>query len=183
MWSARHWSAVGLCILAIACVRNPTPNLWLPTAAESQTQAFGGWATVTWPAKPKPPALHGELIAVGPDRLWILADSGVQEVAKSAVESVVVDGYRQDVGPVVKAWTLGSVLAITNGYWSVFTIPIWAAAGSHALREAWSYARVQFPSQPWEAMSRYARFPQGLPAGVDLRAIQAKRTAQISPRS
>ena len=163
-----------LLVLTLGCATNPVPEGWLATPGQSQVEGFGGWITVTTAPARKQPAVEGELISVSPDALVVLTNSGPVEVQKTAVARAVVDGYEQDTHAVRRAWLIVSLASISDG--GLFAIPagLWAVAGSTALREAWSYARVVYPGQPWEMISKYARFPQGLPAGLDTHRLQQK---------
>jgi hypothetical protein len=161
-------------ILIAGCATNWVPDRWLASPEQSQVQGYGGWATVTFDSNPKRAPIGGELISVAPDQLMILMPSGVIEVSKTGTKRVVVDGYEQDVRPVRRGWLIGSLASITHGYLAPVTVGLWSGAAQAALREAYSYARVTYPGQPWQDLRRYARFPQGLPAGLDVRALQPK---------
>jgi hypothetical protein len=161
-------------ILIAGCATNWVPDRWLASPEQSQVQGYGGWATVTFDSNPKRATIGGELISVAPDQLMILMPSGVIEVSKTGTKRVVVDGYEQDVRPVRRGWLIGSLASITHGYLAPVTVGLWSGAAQAALREAYSYARVTYPGQRWQDLRRYARFPQGLPAGLDVRALQPK---------
>ena len=78
MSATRHRQRVAaLCALATAllagCAGNSAPRGWLPEAADAQAQANGGWVTVNYQiALDRPGQVDGELIAIGPDSLYVL---------------------------------------------------------------------------------------------------------------
>ena len=165
---------LGAVLFLSGCATNWVPDRWLASPEQSQVQGYGGWVTVTFNAPPKRPPVGGELISVASDQLIILTPSGAVDVSKDGTKRVVVDGYEQDVRPVRRAWLIGSLPSISHGYFAAITVGLWSAAAQAALREAYSYARVTYPAQPWPDLRRYARFPQGLPTGLDVHTLQAK---------
>ena len=171
-------AAVALLILA-GCGHTGAPDFWLPSDARSRVDGYGGWTSVKFGVTPKRPDVFGELIAVANDRLYILTDGGVIEAEKTQISSAVVDGYEQDLKPVARAWTIGGFASIGAGFWGIYVMqPLWALAGRTAMKEASSYAQVWYPRQNWEEMKKYARFPAGLPATVDLRTLLPKPAPQ-----
>lgn len=183
---SRH-NARGLAIAMIffmltGCGHTEAPPFWLPSDAKSQADGYGGWASVKSGVKPKRADVTGELIAVAEDRLYVLTERGVESVSKNEITTAVVDGYDQDARPVARAWVIGAIASVGAGVWGIYVMqPLWALAGRTALKEAASYARVSYPRQRWEEMSKYARFPAGLPANIDLLTLLPKPAPQPPP--
>jgi len=174
-------AAVSLFIL-IGCGHTEAPDFWLPSDVKSQADGYGGWASVKFGVTPKRTDVTGELIAVAEDRLYVLTDSGVVDATKVEITSAVIDGYEQNMKPIARAWIIGGISSVGTGVWGIYVMqPLWALAGRTALKEASSYARVSYPRQKWEEMRKYARFPAGLPANVDLRTLLPKPAPQPPP--
>lgn len=129
---------------------------------------------------------EGELIAAEPARLWLLGKEQVFEIPLSSVEEVRVRRHGFTPGKAL-LWTLlgavvtggalagacasvegaqdcGSVFAFVGASWLV-------VGGLSALAMGRSSStRIRRPKA--EALSPYARFPQGLPEGFDPRSLR-----------
>lgn len=79
-------------------------------------------------------------------------------------------------GSVIGAWTaLGAVSCVSHGVAGGISMPVWILVGSIAT-SAQGYSAVQ--SHPPVAILKfrqYARFPQGLPDGIDLTSLRPKK--------
>jgi len=127
--------------------------------------------------------VKGELIAVGDDRIWIQDASGVLELPVSAVQSVHVQRHSFSGGQAFKWAAIGGLVsagALTAACQSVEGNETGGCAasglvfgglivGASALAiPSINASRWQsFYSAKPEALRPYARFPQGLPEGVD----------------
>ena len=114
--------------------------------------------------------LQGELLALDADSLWVLtqADS-LAAVARPRVGAVRVEAYTTK-GIETAGWPLvGALSAVTHGYLLVFTAPFaWGIAGIETARVHSGQGVVRTELQEEiDGLGRYARFPQGLPAGLD----------------
>lgn len=175
--------AIALCA---ACASIPAPSGWLPTAKGAATDAFGGWITVTTAAQTaqnsaSPRAVtEGELIAVHPDSLFVLTEGALVAVPRARVQKATLFAYDPHWGALGAWGVLGTLFAISNGWYFALTGPTWVittaiAAGSRSRASSVSLD----DSAGWERLRAYARFPQGLPAGLD-RATLLPRPRRIS---
>ena len=140
----------------------------------------------------------GELMAVGPEQLWVLERDGVKELPLREIDLVRVQRHGL-TGQRAKAWAglgalttggaltgacasvegnsgrgcvlLGAVVAVT---WALIGWPSAASLGRS------SELRVRKPS--WNALRPYARFPQGVPEGLDLHTLHASPSPTPPPR-
>ncbi|HKK07264.1 MAG TPA: hypothetical protein VKA44_00115, partial [Gemmatimonadota bacterium] len=126
----------------------------------------GGWARVRRVGAL--PDVQGELLAVGSDSLWVLDESGaVTAVGLGGVRRVEVYAYAPRTGGAAAWVLLGSLATISNGYYSVFTTPLWGLTGGIATNaDRGAATPAADHGGGWEKIRRFARFPQGLPADL-----------------
>lgn len=68
----------------------------------------------------------------------------------------------------------GMLSTITLGFWLLYTIPVWAITGGIATGSTSREPVVSYPGYPLSSFRLYARFPQGLPPGIDPLALKRK---------
>lgn len=105
----------------------------------ARKQARGGWIVLRFPAERPAREVSGELLAAGPDTVFVLTREGVAAVPSAQLPSAEIALYE---GPNAAQ---GS--------------PVLAAAAGRAV---------------WEPLVAHARFPQGLPPGLD-------RSSRLAP--
>jgi hypothetical protein len=175
MCAARRAPGVWVIVLCTACARSSAPNDWLPEPRQAQTSAHGGWIEVEYREGDVRRHAVGELIAVSADSIWILSHTGGMVVQTAAAESGKLWAYAPRTGD-LNLWTLGGALStISNGWFLVFTAPVWIIGGGIAAGSETGAARRSSPPRGWTDLSAYARFPQGLPEGVPLAGLRVKR--------
>lgn len=186
-------------VLLTGCAHRGPPRGWLPVAGASPPDPFGGWIEVEevrpgpdamkplWaraahgmPGAPSPTwqyraTLRGELIAVSADSLHVLSDSGLVSLAWSAVRRARLTEYDAQHGA-FGAWTVAGVLSsFSHGVFLILSIPSWLIFGGVSTGIQANQAQVDFPRSEPETMVRYARFPSGLPSGLDRRHLEGRR--------
>jgi hypothetical protein len=164
-----------------ACASNPARSGVTPNVAI--TSGKGAWTRVELDDKS---ALSGELIAFDEARpaLWLLTSlSKLERVPLERVHSVELGVYENHLGPYV-AWVfLGSFSTLSHGYFLILSLPAWILFGSAAAAAESYEGRFQCATtlegstaEPCgDALEAYARFPQGLPPGVDEDAILGRK--------
>ena len=88
-------------------------------------------------------------------------------VARHAIVDGRITWYHVDPTGLGLASLLGTASTISNGYYLVFTAPLWIITGSIA---TFTYARepvVSLGSDAARDLRPFARFPIGMPAGLD----------------
>ncbi|HJZ86762.1 MAG TPA: hypothetical protein VKN99_16405 [Polyangia bacterium] len=174
----RSLGLVAALALAGGCASSFAPRNYLRPPREAARTPYGGWLTL-W--QPSGELLSGELIAVDQRRVWLLTYlrmpfSDVIDIKRplrllevplaQVVEARLAWYETGEAG--LTAWTvLGTLSTIGNGFILVFTGPLWAAVGSVSAARESRAALVNYPPWPLPGMAMYARFPQGLPPGVD----------------
>src|SRR5262249_32903974 len=109
----------------------------------------------------------GELIAADSDRFWILTNEPrLVTVPVASVERAWFGVYSTNEGA-LGAWTgVGSLSTISHGAFLIISFPVWLAVGVTASAVESGRGLVTYPPTKLAVVRRYARFPQGLPAGV-----------------
>ena len=160
----------GAIVLLAACVSNPAPEGWLSPADVAATEAWGGWVVVdtSQGGRGAPAEVSGELIAVSPDSVFVMPESTLLALPRARVSSATLFAYDARWGRLAGWGTAGTFLALSNGGFWILTGPLWIIAASASSASQSRAPRVQ-SSDPggWEQMRDYARFPQGLPPGLD----------------
>lgn len=147
---------------------------------------YGRLAIVTPSGENPRPVMKGELIAVSPDSLWILADSGLASLPLAAADHVQIQRHNFGVGKGL-VWTLiggvatgGALTAACSsiegncGGIFIAVAAMWGIVGGLSSASLEASSKTTFAGPPWEGLRPYARFPQGLPDGLD-RAVLRPR--------
>jgi hypothetical protein len=171
----RARNAAVLMLVVLACQANPSPEEWLPTPEATPQWPRGGWIVidraVADSTAPRLPLIDGELLAVSPDSGWVLTDQGVEAVAAADVAQATLVGWDPQTEK-LGLWTaIGAVSTISNGVILVFTAPMWVIGGSLATASHSRRPVLTTDDDQWLDLRLYARFPQGLPPGLDLASL------------
>ena len=168
--------------LAVACAGNPASDGFLPSPAGAAHDVYGAWIQVTVPVGRRDSTIAGELIAARADTVWILPDSGpVVTVPTSTVKHGRVARYNSEAGAIAGFTALGVVSTISNGWLLGITAPLWIITGIVASSNESRAPLRDVPPLVWANLAAYARFPQGLPPGIDLGEIRPKPDARAAP--
>lgn len=167
-------------LLAVSCAANPAPDGFLPSPRDAVQDLYGGWIELTLaPAGGHEGTVAGELLAATADTVWIIPDSGrAVAIATSTVQKGRLARYRSDAGLVAGYSALGVLSTLSNGYILVFTAPAWIITGIVASSSESKSVLRDTPPLAWADLAEYARFPQGLPPGIDLAEIRPKPGAR-----
>ena len=180
--NARSAAVSALCVLLAgnACFYTTAPKGWLPTAAEAQRDAYGGWIMVQYKTGAETRAVHGELIAATRDSVHVLTVDSIVALPTTAVISGTLTTYDAKVRT-LKLWTvLGVVSTASHGAALVLSAPVWLIAGASATAAASRAPRVE-STKPVD-LRPYARFPQGIPPGLDTRQLRQKDIRTVARR-
>lgn len=123
--------------------------------------------------------VKGELLVVGPERLWVRQSDHVAEVSLPAVRKVKVKRHSWDarragtwslIGGLATGGALTGACAAADGdsCGGVFLITLgaWLLFGLLAAPLMESSSRVELPRPTEDELRPFARFPQGWPEGV-----------------
>jgi len=177
----------GVCaaVLLAACVSNPAPSGWLPPAQEVAREAYGGWILVDtarearrgWYAAGDSGSgtdVEGELIAVDPDTVFVMSRTGLVAVPKAAVRRATLVAYDAQWGGLAGWAVLGTLSTVSNGGFLILTAPLWIIVSTSATASRSRAPMVELGEKGdrWEKLRLYARFPQGMPPGLDRGALR-----------
>ena len=175
MWRRRANVPVtaAVCALAVACANNPAPSGWLPSAQEAPEEPYGAWVQLR---KIDRTELGGEFIAIHGDTLFVLSErSGLVALHRGQMDQARLAYYSSNWGLMAGWTTLGSLATISNGAFAVITLPMWLIGGTLAtsLESRAPLEGVRRWTQ-WYELRKYARFPQGIPDGLDRRLLRPR---------
>lgn len=161
------------CLLT-SCAASHAPRGWLPMPSALQTESYGGWLKLEYltPEKKKA-SLSGELLAINADSVFI-AGEDFYVLALSTVKSARLENYQSHSDEISGLTLLGTLSTISNGLLLVFTAPMWIIGGSASAGSRSYEPIIDYPKREWRRLAAFARFPQGLPEGLDRRQIKMK---------
>jgi hypothetical protein len=144
-------------------------------------------------AEPEP-EISGELLAVADERVWIRTKAGVRDVPLSSIQKARVRRHGLDAraaakwvaaGAVVTSLALASACARVDGNDGCERLGVvvggtWLVIGGFSAASLAKSSRLDVTPPVSEPLRPFARFPQGLPAGVEpseLARLPAKQTS------
>jgi len=163
-----------LTIFAMGCASTTAPSKWLAPPAETQCLAYGGWISINYQNNRTKSEVHGELIAVHPDSVFVLTVNQLWAIPSNKISKAKLTAYDAQIGSLT-AWSVfGTLSTLSHGIVLIISAPVWIISGT-AATSAQSYApQLSFPKKPWNEFRKYARFPSGLPPKIDRRTLQRK---------
>lgn len=178
-----RWTVVTCaCVLVTVtgCFHTTAPAGWLPTAVEAQREAYGGWIKLDFSVGVERNAVHGELIAASSDSVHVLTSDSLVVVPTASVIAGTLTTYDGKY-EALRLWTiLGAVSTLSHGFALILTAPAWGVAGSLATASASKAPRIESTNP--SLLRIYARFPQGLPPGLDARSLRQKDVRALGRR-
>ena len=170
-------------LACVACKGTSVPKDWLPEPREAQTTAYGGWIELDYLEGQERRRAIGELIAASADSIWVLHETQPRVIPTAAVDSGKLFAYSPRTGDLT-VWTVaGMVSTISNGWFLVFTAPMWMIGGGLAGRSEIRAAQRRHPPLTWGGLAPFARFPQGMPEGLGLSGLRVKPAKHPEPRA
>jgi hypothetical protein len=159
------WS-LGALVVA-GCAHSTAPHDWLPSATQAGERTLGGWVSIDTRAKSKAPSIEGEFIAIQSDSVFVLSAGELRAIPFGEIGSATVSAY--DIPwDRLAAWTLaGTISTVSHGFGLLLSAPVWILTGSIVTSHASKEPLHRVPRESWQDVSRYARFPQGLPPTID----------------
>jgi len=164
----------GLAAIASGCATTNAPRDWLSPPGTSQSQAYGGWFYAHSTAGAQRPYTDGELIALTADSIFILNRHGLVGLQKTQIIDATVTAYDARVGTLAAYSIIGTLSTISNGGFLLITAPLWAITGIVATASASNAPQEVYPKKKWEQFRKYARFPAGMPHGLNRQSLQPK---------
>ncbi len=162
-----------LIVIYNCCSTIKAPLGSVPNRKAITTDAYGGWLELRLNSSDDPVA--GEFIAANEDSIYIMQSGEVQIYAISDISFARVIIFNTNRGAYV-VWTVaGSLFTLSNGTLLIFTLPPVLVSGIlTSVAEAKRINYLDYPSNSFKELSKYARFPQGMPEGI--------KTSDLNPR-
>ena len=136
-------------IYGVGCGPTTTaPKGWLPSVSDAQHESYGGWITVRYHTGDSEEEVHGELITISPNQIFILIGLTGQSFANISIDSIT--------------------------YMKLTTVRLTSRLTSDD--EVKRYRQITYPVKPLDEFRAYARFPQGPPEGIDVQSLKPKNT-------
>lgn len=172
------------CAVAAACTSNPAPSGWLPGAAETPTDPFGAWIEVEHETASVSRTVAGELIAVDRDTIFVLSSIGLQGLPLDSVGSARVAWFDAGYGNLILWTAVGALSTASHGLISGITFPLWVIGGTLATAAQSRSPIVDHDPDKGSAqrLSQYARYPQGMPEGLDRAGLTPRRSVSSVTR-
>jgi hypothetical protein len=122
------------------------------------------------------PDVHGELIAVNSDMVYVEDEEGLlSSLEMNDVDSITVEMYSGETGMYV-LWTVGTLSTLSHGAYLLFTAPTWIATGISSGVAAGRMASIRANRDRAWGLWQFARFPAGLPKGFVDASASAKES-------
>lgn len=113
----------------------------------------------------------GEIITANENEVTLLLQNGrMVIIPRDTIDAfeVVVALTSNEPKKTGDKGELGLIPILGHGWWMIFTIPI-NALGNSALRSEAATYRMEYPTSiGWDSLPKFARYPLGLPEGLNL---------------
>lgn len=173
----RSYIIGSLCLLIVfltGCASSIAPKGWLPNPEEVQIQAFGAWITVEHGSEAETKISNGELIAVQERNVYLLTTDGMEAISIDMVQNAMLALYKEKSR--VGLWALvGTLSTLSHGYGLILSAPAWIITGLASASAESKSGLLKYPDSSWEEIKKYARFPQGIPKGINLESLRLKK--------
>ena len=159
---------VALSLLAAGCAGTRGPSGYLQPAQVAQHEAYGAWIDVDF--RDDRAELAGELVAVESDTVFVLTRSGLHTIARTSIHAARLGTYDSEWANLAYWVTGATLMTASHGWYSSITAPIWIITGVVAAATV-SRGPIEDVKgndvSRWREVSRFARFPQGMPRDID----------------
>ena len=155
------------CVVALAaCASNPDPRSRPIKLVERD--GHGGWVVVERTAGA---AVAGELIAVEPDTMRVLVSTSLVAVPRGEIARAKLWAWDTEKNVPLVWGSLGSLSTLSHGFFLVFSLPAWVITTAVTSATESRASLLTYPDDAWADLVKWARFPQGLPAGIAAGAL------------
>lgn len=170
---------VVLSVLLAGCYVSRAPFDWLPNVEDIPQDAFGAWVEIDQSDTTR----FGELIAIDDDSLYVLpvaprgprrsnlldslAAGRLDVIPRSAIRRARLFWFDSDWERLALMSLAGTAGSLSHGAALVISWPFWITGGFVSSSTRSKEPMLEYPGSMWEAWSTYARFPQGMPPGVE----------------
>ena len=170
---------VVLSVLLAGCSVSRAPFDWLPNVEDVPEDAFGAWVEI----EQSDTTRYGELIAVDSFYLYVLpvaprdprrsnlldslAAGRLDTIPRSAIRAGRLYWFDSDWERLALMSLAGTAGSLSHGAALIISWPFWIIGGFVSSSTRSKEPLLEYPGSTWDAWTAYARFPQGMPPGVD----------------
>lgn len=156
------------------CAVKTAPEEWLSKPEKAAVRTFGAWINVTYKIEGTTKLSKGELIAIEKDKLYLFGEEGLIAISVDKILRARVELYKTQEG-LFAPWTIaGTLSTLFHGYGMVLTAPLWVISGITCTVGESKSGILEYPKVPLEEIRKFARFPQGIPEGLDLNQLKPR---------
>ena len=160
-----------------ACASSSAPSGYLGDAKSEQTDAFGGWIEVDLKERSRG-TIHGELIAVQRDTVFVLAGQSSRPrlvgVSTAEIRDLKLRGYDPKSSRYATWAVLGALTTPSHGMFLAVSLPLWIIVGTASAAVQSQSADLRVPEFAFADLRVHARFPTGIPEGLDRSSLTTK---------
>ncbi|MBI5021482.1 MAG: hypothetical protein HZB59_08605 [Ignavibacteriales bacterium] len=168
-------------LLICGCTASKAPTNWLSPAPKMQEESYGGWIYIEYiePAQTSPAKITGEFIALNDTAICVQTQNdGILFIPANSIMRATLETFDNNYRS-LSLWTLiGALSTASHGWAATISAPIWIIIGTIVTANA-SDEGIYTQKYPdmvwWESLTQYARFPQGLPDGINLINLKLKK--------
>jgi hypothetical protein len=172
------------CVLEIGCAASHAPHNWLPSSKGLAAEPYGGWIFVESGINGGR-TFSGEFIGTTDSSVGILSPDGFKFIPFAEIQYVNLKIHLDDHSDIALWGLVGSLSTLTHGLGLVLTLPVWlittiasTSAESHNGLFTQDFdSNGQQETSWWSKHQMYARFPGGIPKGLDCTKLKAKKAA------
>jgi len=152
----------------------------LPEAKQAADLTTGAWLVVYQKtSEKKAPKFEGELIAVESDSVFFFSGTELKGIRKDSVATAKLFVTEPPIRPgTADAWMVfGTLSTLSHGWALILSLPVWLIGGSigaAAIYSADDRGDLLYPEDSWSELGKFARFPQGLPRGLDRTRLEVR---------
>lgn len=159
-----------------SCASVKAPKGSVPQREGLYEDAFGGWIQLNVTDENSTVKYQGEFICVDRDSIYLLTrNNDLVHLAKEEVGTARLIFYNTETGKYAGWTTFGAISTASHGGFLTFTLPMWLIGGSSTTTgESRRENYLNYPPYTFEQLGKYSRFPQGLPAGLNLEQLKKK---------
>jgi hypothetical protein len=122
----------------------------------AQHEAYGAWIDVYF--KNDRAELAGEFIALEPDTVFVLTRGGLHAIPRATIEAARLGTYDSEWANLVYWVTGATLLTASHGWYAGIT----ASVSRGPIEDVRG-----IDTRRWQEVSKFARFPQGMPRDID----------------
>ena len=158
----------------VQCASTTAPSDWLPDASEAQSQAYGAWIRAQHKAGSTEALVRGEFITADDESVFVLTEDSLVSIPLGYIEHASLTTFNSHYAELAWWTVLGTLSTLSHGVGLIISAPTWMVVGTVATSAQSYTARKGYPLDSWIELRKYARFPGGLPKGLDRKRLKPK---------